>query len=413
MQAQSRKFAKRALIVVLLVILTEVLCENFIVEIYNKQSHTQAFYLLLGYMFSQILFAPIQSGLSDFIGRKKSLFISLLASFLSLAVILVYIKKVFFWFPLLIFATLIKGIAGNNLPLALSVIADTQGKNYRFSFALSSGTYAIAYLLFSSRTSDEVYVNYILSFTTVFLSIVCISSFFKDFKDEDNYKTEEKNKEKGVVLSTGEGKRVADQAVPSLLHIIEHEPALILDDLKQKPTQEALAAFLLWEISMYSIVVSQVDFQLYTVPRLAATMMLGYLTGVVILKFCFKIRDSQMIKIGYYVSSLSLIPYFLFRLFFQESSIILQACFFFHAMGNAFLSPTFMAILAKEKAAHEQGKRYGLVDSVDTLGFLIATVVIMLFRYLEVPLFGLVGFSFLCFMFSWRFYGRFKNLRQE
>lgn len=56
-------------------------------------------------------------------------------------------------FPIIILASLLKGVAGNTLPLALAGIADTQDKNYRFSFALSSGTYAIAYLLLIFTTN--------------------------------------------------------------------------------------------------------------------------------------------------------------------------------------------------------------------------------------------------------------------
>jgi MFS family permease len=393
---------KRILTLILLFIFAEILCENFIVIIYNEQSHIQAFYLLLIYMLLQIFFAPIQSGVSDFIGRKKSLIFSLSFSFFSLFIIFLYIKKIVFWFPMLIFATLIKGIFGNTLPLSLAAIADTQSKNYRFSFALSSGTYAVAYLIliFSSNTLNVFYVNYILSLLIIFLIGTCIT-FFKDIKDK-NF----------TPLNSMRTTNFISKKNYSIINVVKNEITLIIKELKQKATRNALTAFFLWEVSMYSILVAQVDFRIYKSFNFAAIMMVGYIVGILFLRFCYKIKDSKIIEVGYYVSTISLIPYFIFFYFIDNMNILLQVCYFFHALGNAFLSPAFMSILAKEKPPHEQGKRYGLIESFDTIGFLVSVFVVFLFVFLKLHLFYLVSFSFCSFMVSWVFYGRFKNVEQ-
>lgn len=403
---QSKRLARKALAVALVVIFMEVLFESFIVGVYQTQAQSFAFGLLLIYMFLQIIFAPLQSGISDFSGRKKSLQVSLIISFLSSVILLLYFKSLICCVSFIFLPTILKGVAGNNLPLSLSLIADTQGKNHRISFAFSSGTYAAAFLL--AIYLNETTTNYILIFLAFLLTLVCFSPSFRDVEDKKNDESDRKSN----ILSQSTVRESSEKiSKPSLLDKIKQEPLLIRNELKQRLTRQALAAYILWEISIYSILISQVEkFRAYKVPNLATTMMLSYIIGVVALRYCRKISDSRMIKIGYYISTFSIVPYFLLKLFTLEPPLVLQVCFGLHSVGNALLSPTLMSVLAKEKSPHEQGKRYGLVESSDTIAFLIGTFVCMFFNFMNLPLFFLASFSFISFVLSWRFYGRFKNL---
>jgi len=378
---------------VFLFIFADILCENFIGIIYNKEPQTAEFFLFLSFVLMQIIFAPIQSGLSDTYGRKRSLLVSLSFSLLSLVFLLIF-NNLAALISFVILATIVKGIVGNTLPISLAVIADTQGKNYRIAFACSTAAYALAYLILASII-DLISVkqsNLYLILLFLLLVIFCFV-FFR--------KTEVKNKKRN------------ENEFNSIVSVFKNETRLIIKDLKHTPTSKALAAFFLWETSLYSILISQVDFQLNKQTHIAQSMMLGYLLGVFILFLINKTEDRKIIRLGYCTSFFSLVPYFLLFQVVVDQKELLRVCYFFHALGNAFLSPALLSMLAKERKSHEQGRIYGLTDSVDTLGFLCATIAIMIFNFLKLELIYLISFSFLTFAFSWMFYGRFQKIKNE
>lgn len=57
-----------------------------------------------------------------------------------------------------------------------------------------------------------------------------------------------------------------------------------------------------------------------------------------------------------------------------------------------------MSILAKERHPEEQGKIYGLIDATDAIGFLLSTIVIMLYRAIDIDIF-LFNLSIFYFIF--------------
>lgn len=390
----SIKSKNLIMFLVALFIFADILCENFIGIIYEKQSQIHEFAFFFGFMLLQIIFAPIQSGLSDLYGRKRSLIVSLFFSFLSLIFISIFIQSSVY-FSLLIFATISKGVIGNTLPISLAAIADTQDKNFRLSFAFSTAAYALAYLLLASVvdliTNKQISYIFILSF--VLIIIVCIKLFNYIGDKPEDFSHDEKSR--------------------TIAFVTKNEAKLLLKDLKHTPTSKALGAFFLWELSLYSILLSQVDFQINKNAHIAEAMMCGYLFGVIILIFSKKINDSNVIKIGYYTSFFSLIPYFILFRFVENQNLLLMLCYFFHAVGNAFLSPALLSILAKERKAHEQGRIYGLTDSVDTFGYLCAILAIIVFDTLKLEIIYLISFSFLTFAASWVFYRRFQNLNNQ
>ncbi|MGC1879151.1 MAG: MFS transporter [Rhabdochlamydiaceae bacterium] len=388
----SNKQKNLIMFFIVLFIFADIFCENFIGIVYDKQSSIQQFSLFLSFALLQILFAPIQSGLSDIYGRKKSLIVSLSFSFLSLIFIAFLNLKVAF-FPLLIMATISKGAIGNTLPISLALMADFQDKNYRLSFAFATAAYALAYLILSSVKDiiSDNQINYISIVLFTCLIIVCFR-----FLNNNHFKLKHSH------LNDNN----------SALLIIKNESKLIKKDLKNVSTRKALAAFFFWETSLYTILLTQVDFHINKATHIAQAMMLGYLSGVFILIFCQKLKDSKIIKIGYLTSFFSLIPYFLLFKIVEDQNSLIRACYFFHALGNAFLSPALLSILAKERKAHERGRIYGLTDSVDTCGYLIAALAIITYSSLKLDLIYLISFSFLTFAISWCFYGRFQNIKE-
>lgn len=385
---------KHISIIILLVfifVFVDILTENVLGMTESILSPSRAFFCFLFFGLLQIFFAPIQSALSDIYGRKNSLVVSLFFSLLSLCVIYLF-NQTAEVFALLILAIIFKGIFGNTLPISLALIADTRYKNYRLLFSCTTAAYALAYLLVSSIYSDDKLIslkniNFYLIFLFFIVIIVCILFL----------KTEKLHQFKHVNENQ------------SLLSVIKTEKKMIIADIKNSSTQKALTAFFLWEMSLYTLLLSQVDFHVSRSFHIAEWMMSGYLFGICILVFCYKLKDSTVIKMGYSLSFFSFIPYIIFSNFLENQNILLRLCGFCLAIGNALLCTSFFSILAHELKDSKHGRMYGLTDSVDTLGYISGAIILILFSILQIDIFYLVLCSFIIFSISWKFYNRFTN----
>ncbi len=366
----------------------------------NLSSSTEAdslqFFLFLGALLLQTIAAPIQAAFSDLYCRKKSLLISLVLSLVSLAILYLYDQKVWFSLSTLLLIIFLKCSFGNTTPLAWAAVADTQNKNFRFSFGLSTSAYAIAYLLLilsnKALTSDQS----ILSSLFVFAALVLLCLFlFKDIRDEVPSFQKEKTKRK-----------------PNISSAIKNEISLIFKDLRKGYIKKSLLSFLLWEISLYVILLLYVDFDVATFSFTAVAISCGYLFGIAILKIFPRITDKKMIVFGYNFSSISLLPIFIIVPFISEGHpTLLALCYFFHALGNALLCSTIFALLSKVTPIHEQGRLYGLIASADTIAFLIASLAIILYNHFQLHFLYIVIFSFLTVSISWFPYKRFEKIR--
>jgi predicted MFS family arabinose efflux permease len=169
-------------------------------------------------------------------------------------------------------------------------------------------------------------------------------------------------------------------------------------------------AWILWEISIYIIISYYADFSSYGSSFVSILMMVGYLCGTISIKFFSQVSDSRMIRAGYIISVLSLMPYFVLSLFIKNSDAILAICYFFHAIGNSFLSPTLLSIISRNRKEHERGKIYGLAESYDTMAFLISGAIIITLNYFKLDIFFLVCISFLTVFISWLPYRQFEKI---
>jgi predicted membrane channel-forming protein YqfA (hemolysin III family) len=121
-----------------------------------------------------------------------------------------------------------------------------------------------------------------------------------------------------------------------------------------------------------------------------------------------------MINIGYCFSVLSLLPFILIFSFTREINYYLVSfCYFFHTLGNAFLCSTFFAIISKESKVHEQGRNYGIIESADTASFLISSIIVMIYKALNINLMYIILISVFTAAVSWIPYQRFEKLRPK
>ena len=403
----SKRSRLATLLIISLFVYSDILCENVIIILNDRQPHLIATALLFGFLVLQILFASIQSGLSDFFGRKKSLILSFSVSVFSLLCAYIYTHLQVFFGLFLILALASKALWGNTIPISFAAISDTQGKNYRRSFALASSTYSFAFITLIIINSFTIDNNTLMLVPALILLVSLITCVYA-FKD-DSDKTAHIPKNVDFIHHT-------DRNIFSkLCKLGIREISLLTKEISRPLTRSGLLAYLLWEISMYSIIISQIDLSPGPSQDTTLAMMIGYLVGVFILqtKRCNKISDRKMINLGYYLSFFSLIPYFFLMSFMQSQRLLIGACYTLHALGNAFLSPTILSILAKNRSTHDQGKILGLAESADTAAFLLSTIFVMLYTYYQWPIPILVSFSLISFSISWTQFPTIRRLEKD
>lgn len=360
-------------------ILADTLCDNLLVQAFNTQVFTIETLLIILYLVVQILIAPIQAGFSDFYCRKKSLAVSLLFSLLSLLFAFLFREKALNFFAVFFIIIFLKGFLGNTIPIAWAAVADLQSKDLRFALAMATAPYALGYLLLNIYNNHLSMVQSNIFTMTVYaiLIILCIT-VFRDLRDE---------------------RRVHREEITSLPKKLKEEIKLLKEDILDKRINTGLLAYLLWSASLYSVLVLLVDFKT-PFHSTASIMMYGYIVGVVVLKFVSKVDNNKIIYLGYIVSIVPFIFYFGTYYFLGPIGIILSISYFFYGMGNAYLSPTILSILSKEKHLHEQGKIFGLIDSVDTLGFLIGSIAILIYRICAIHMVYMIILSMTLFVIS-------------
>ncbi len=399
---KSRKSPLMILLVIIFFVYADIICENIIIIVNDQLSRLKAITFLFTFLVLQVVFAALQSGLSDFFGRKKSLIASLSVSIVSLLCVFVYSQQWVSSVALLFAALLVKGFWGNTTPIAFAAIADTQKGDYRGAFALASGTYSLGFitLVLINMVSKGNFFHIIIACIVLILALVICILMFKDTSDKTAH------------LPPHASLKETHSFISTFWRVGVKEINLLLNEIKRPLTKTALSAYLLWEVSMYSIIISQIDLNPGPSQRITLAMMAGYLTGIFILKLkpCAKVKDISMVTIGYLTAFLSLIPYFFLSKYVESQNLLLGICFYLHAVGNAFLSPSILSILAKNRSTHDQGKILGLAESADTIAFLLATIAVMFYAGYKWPVVILVGFSFISFSISWFYFPIIKKL---
>lgn len=399
----------KVLLIIVFFVYVDVICENVLIIINDQQPHFLATSLVLLFLIFEIFFAALQSGLSDFFGRRNSLIASFIVSTISLLFLLLYNFQFGFSIYFLIIALGIKSIWGNTIPMAFAAIVDTQKRDKRGAFALASSTYSLGFIslvlinfFFGKKILSESNFFHIIFAGIIILIALWINiSKFKDASDRHTHFPEHTS-----IAET-------HNFFITFWKLSKKEIRSIIKEMKRPLTRTALLAYFLWEVSMYSIIISQIDLNPGPAQKITLIMMIGYLTGIFILKLkpCMRVKDFKMITTGYLFSFSSLIPYFLlFKYFHPNSLILIGSCYFLHAVGNAFLSPSVISIITTNRLVHEQGKILGLVESMDNLAFLVATLAVMFYATHKLPIVVLIAFSFISFSISWIFYPIIKKL---
>ncbi len=379
------------LTMIFMFIFGDIICNNYILKSFNNKSHTLQFFSFLSLLVLQVIASPIQAALSDLYCRKKSLVFSLAMSLLSLILVYFYTQTEVFFLPMLCITIALKGLFGNTIPLSFAAIADVRNKKIRLSFGVATFPYTAGYfwIIFTNKALPKESSLMLAMIILLVLVIVCWF-VFEDRRDKTSHKNQRLH---------------LDRSLPTE---ISHEVGSVIHVLHNFSNQMAFLAYLMWEISLYSILLLYIDFDVQTFSSVGISMLSGAAVAVLILKFSEVVQDEKMIQLGYKLSAFSLTPFFLIYPFLKDL-YLLNTCYFFHAMGNVILSASLFALMAKRTTPHEGGKIYGLLDSVDTIAFSIASIFIMIYNNFDLKLIYLILFSFAAITISWIPYVQFRK----
>lgn len=323
----------------------------------SSENQTQLMKALIsGALFgSEIIFSPIQAGFSDFSSRRKGLIFAFLVTLLAMIFLLFPSKSVYFLIFLFL-AALLKGIAGNIIPIARAALADSVKHNFRLTIGLSTSAIAAGYIFIKvvSQDLDSFYVPVAL-LITVPLILYFIFKYFFDKNDEDT-----NNKPSSFTNAMKKDLK-----------------SIYYNFIKDKIFSLSSCAYFFWELSFYLVFISDVELKNRYFKNFSITMCFGYLMGVLCLKLISNWHDRRVLKLGYVISIFSVlfvIVSFVSGInFFQQHMPI--SGYFIYSFGFGFFVPCLFSMVSKIRPSHEQGKVYGLIDSIDTVSFATAILI--------------------------------------
>lgn len=384
------------LAILVLVILSDVVADNSIIElIIDRKSYK--FNILPSIMlFIQVIAAPVQASISDYYCRKKSLIFSLIACSLSFLFLIFTQSSSSFALILLWIGVLLNGSLGNMAPIAWSALADIQGKNLRFSLGLTTLAYPIGYMFLGTIKQIEtqnfstihwIWRDVVPPVLLLICSIGLIYKFYTDPKDKKALRP------------------------LNLMQITKLELIALYKELQLPSTRLGTLSYFFWALSQYNILIIFLESENYLLPLIFS--MLGYPIGVFILGISRKTTDEKMIKSAYIITTSFLLLFFILETLISDTTNIISSVYFFYTIGNAFLTCSIFSLFSKERSFHKQGKGFGLIVSADSAGFLMAICSSSLFKYFNVDIYYIALFSLFVFLISWLPYSSYEKRRED
>lgn len=300
--------------------------------------------LFILFLSLQVVFAPLQAGLSDFYCRKRSIIFCLICITMSIFISSLYTYRK----DLLILSALVFGIAGNLIPISRAGLLDLIFPHHNFRFFIGLSTVAIATGYCLSAIFFRLFPIYfilLLILIGLIAGIAIAYFYFIDIKDTDS-------------LS------------PRMEFSLSQEVYALWNDFLRRPIfLLPLLSYFFIEIAFYEMFFDYTATSPESFLSSVILMCLGYMVGAFILRTSAR-EDEVWIRIGLLCSFFSLV---LFTCTPTDISVFLRLIFFvIFSMGYGLFIPCLFSLLSKQEPAHNQGKIYGLVDSFDAAALLIA-----------------------------------------
>jgi len=347
---------------------------NSVVLKASEQSYSKvvAYSSLFVFMILQFIAAPIQSAISDFWCRRKSLYIAMGSTVIS--------SFLLSFFPYLVL--IVKGLIGNVVPIARAGVADENLRDFRSSIGLTTVAISLGYLIIR-ELSDLFGSRYLyLGVASLGLITLFFLYFYKDERDIE-YRSP----------------RVLQNA--SLTIKIKASLVELYRDFLSKPFFfNSLLAYFFFEMAFYCLFLTNIELGIESFKHIPYLMVLGYFLGVILLwsyTFTMKTKNGEGDKI--YIVIGIVISLFALILFIFYKKLALVATIF--AFGFGFFVPALFSRISYRRrtiegiiASHEQGKIYGLIDSADSLAFILSILIINIFEISKLHFYFFISFTF-------------------
>lgn len=326
-----------------------------------------AFLVFFSVYFLQFLTSTIQGGISDHSLRRISLIIAFSAVSLAQIFFLLAFRHDF----MLIGAVVLYGFLGNITPIARAALVDTELKrDFRLSVGLSTIAIAVGWV---TMMMTAFYFSSSPIVACILVTVLCFSCNFLVFRIDDK---EDKNKVKIYPYKTFKLKYIWNFA-KKIPHIIKHEFSLIASLCKHPEVRWGLGGYLAAETAFY-LIFARGKGQLNNpeVFFIVFTWVIGYIFGASSQTWIFpKNKEKSGLWWGASISISAMLFLIALTLLGVENRWILGFVNALFAFGFGFFVPCLFALVSKKYPVHLQGKVYGLVDAVDSLGLIIAVTI--------------------------------------
>jgi MFS family permease len=336
-----------------------------------RQFHASSFeigLLLAAYSLTQFIFSPIWGGLSDRVGRRPVILISLLGGALSYTL---FAFGQTFW--ILLLARALAGVFGGNISTAHAYIADvTTPENRSKGMGLLGAAFGLGFIvgpmigaglgILGQRMGETPPLG--SSFSALGAAALCLANFvFAYFVLRESLPPEKR----GLKIKRNR-----------------------LVELKRQMSRP-IAGPLMWVFFLSGLAMAQMETMLfpYMFDRFGWDLRLSsygfayigvlmvFTQGYLVRKWMPKFGESHVLKVGLLMFALSLVA-----LPFSFTISILAVTMTVLAIGNGLMRPPNLGLISLATPPDEQGLTMGVTNSLASLGRIIG------------PLIGGVAYSF-------------------
>lgn len=322
-------------------------------------------YILLGYLtaifsIAQFLAAPILGQLSDRYGRKKILAICLGGTAISYVIFAfgIITKNI----PLLFASRAFAGLAGGNIAVAQASIADfTAPENRSKNFGLMGAAFGLGFIIgpyLGGKLSDPSFVSWFNPSTPFFFAAVLSALNFVSLLfifPETN-----KHIQKGLKI-------VWTKSVVNIWHALNHP------QLRELFTVNFLfnAGFTFFTTFFAVFLINKFRFTQGDIGTFFAWIGIwfAFTQAIIVRKLAGKFTDVQIVRVGLFVSAISIFLYFL-----PNNALGLYAITPILAISNGLFFANMTALISKNADASIQGEVLGINSSVSALAMMIPPV---------------------------------------
>lgn len=297
--------------------------------------------------------APIQGGLSDYYSRKKHILFALAINLVSSMLFVFYfsLNNLFY----LIIYILMLGIAGNISPIAIAGFKDITKKfvNFRFFVCMTLFYYFIGdYASVISSKLIKPLSILIIAFALLVICILLIVFLFKDTKDKNEIEK------------------------LSIAHQIKY---IFHNFLKHKFYIVGLFGYFLLELAFYQFAFRSEVFSGFISRIAPLEIIVGAILALIFFKF-LKINDEKVFTYSICAIFISFLLLLFLELLKIEKAIFFIFLMIFFGFSYSLFYSSIYSFFTRKRHHHDHGKIFGLLESMDSISYLLAIILVLFFK---------------------------------